>query len=335
MKLSGIFVAAMLLAVPTAALAAPGIVTTSVSMKAGPGPGFPVVDRIPAGARVNVHGCIRGATWCDVSWDGERGWVSARYLEYYYRNHYVYLPDYVEVADIPIVPFALGTYWSTYYSGRPWYHRQAYWNNYWRSHARFATQVPNGRAGRGFETQTRTAITQQTVRQQGFVSGRGIEGRTGRVARGNETVRGFEGSRQGNARGFREEGRQSFTRGVEGQRQPMVGAREGNRFGGNRVEGNRLSGAPMNAPGHAMTGRVGQPNVGGHAAGGAPLAAQARPQPLAAQGQMGGGAARPMGGAPNAGGGGGGAPHINAAPRVGGGGPAAGHPGGGGPERHQ
>src|SRR5947209_3490973 len=109
MKLPGIFVAAALLMTPAAALAAPGMVTTSVSLKAGPGPGFPVVDRIPAGARVNVHGCISGGRWCDVSWDGERGWVSARYLEYYFRNRYVYLPDYYDVAEVPVVPFVLGT----------------------------------------------------------------------------------------------------------------------------------------------------------------------------------------------------------------------------------
>jgi uncharacterized protein YraI len=320
MKLPGIVVAAALLIAPAAALAAPGLVTSSVSLKAGPGPGFPSVDRIPAGARVNVHGCIRGATWCDVSWDGERGWVSARYLEYYYRNRYVYLPDYYEVADVPIVPFVLGTYWSNYYSGRPWYRRQAHWNNYWRSHARFATQVPVGRGGREVETRTRTAITQPAIRQQGVVSGRGMEGRTGRVTRGNETVRGVESSRQGVARGFREEGRQPIARGVEGQRQPVVGAR------GNRFEGNRFSAGP--AAGHG--GRIAQPSVG-HP-GGAPVASQARPsQPLAAHGQMGGGP-RPMGGGmPNAGGGG--ATHINAAPHVGGAPSGGGHPNNG-PARH-
>ncbi|HTE97971.1 MAG TPA: SH3 domain-containing protein, partial [Bradyrhizobium sp.] len=95
MKLSGLFIAAMLL-MPTAALAAPGIVTTTVSLRAGPGEGFPTVDRIPGGAGVNIHGCLRGTAWCDVSWSDDRGWVSSQYLEYLYRNRYVYLPDYVD-----------------------------------------------------------------------------------------------------------------------------------------------------------------------------------------------------------------------------------------------
>ena len=190
MKLNGVLVAAMLLA-PTAALAAPGIVTTSVGMRAGPGPGFPVVDRIPAGSRVNVHGCIRGDAWCDVSWSRDRGWVSSQYLEYFYRNRYVYLPDYVDVVDAPVVPFVLDSYWASYYAGRPWYHRHAYWNGYWRSHARFATQIPAIPSARFGRTESRTAITEGrmrpgvapgAIRQQRFVHGHGAPVVQGRVA---------------------------------------------------------------------------------------------------------------------------------------------------------
>ncbi|ANW05762.1 SH3 domain-containing protein [Bradyrhizobium icense] len=141
MKLRGLFFAAAMLLMPAAALAAPGIVTTTVSLKAGPGEGFPTVDRIPGGARVNIHGCFRGKAWCDVSWSDDRGWVSSRYLQYLYRNRYVYLPDYVDEIDVPIVPFVLTSYWSSHYAGRPWYHRRTHWSGYWRSHERVATRL--------------------------------------------------------------------------------------------------------------------------------------------------------------------------------------------------
>ncbi|XSC47002.1 SH3 domain-containing protein [Bradyrhizobium sp. RDT10] len=141
MKLRGLFIAAAMLLMPAAALAAPGIVTTTVSLKAGPGEGFPTVDRIPGGTRVNIHGCFRGKAWCDVSWSDDRGWVSSQYLQYLYRNRYVYLPDYVDEIDVPIVPFALTTYWSSHYAGRPWYHRRAHWSGYWQSRERFATRL--------------------------------------------------------------------------------------------------------------------------------------------------------------------------------------------------
>src|SRR5438445_5993306 len=164
MKLRGLFIAAAVLLMPTAALAAPGIVTTTVSLRAGPGEGFPMVDRIPGGDRVNIHGCLRGTARCDVSWSDDRGWVSSQYLEYLYRNHYVYLPDYVDVIDVPIVPFVLSSYWSSYYSGRPWYHRRAYWSSYWQSHARFATQIPTDRSTRLGRTETRAAVTEGRTR---------------------------------------------------------------------------------------------------------------------------------------------------------------------------
>jgi uncharacterized protein YraI len=183
MKLCSVFVAAVLLA-PTAALAAPGVVTASVSMRAGPGPGFPMVDRIPGGARVNIHGCLKGDAWCDVSLSDDRGWVSSRYLKYLYHNRYVYLPDYIDEVDVPVVPFVLNSYWSSYYVGRPWYHRRAHWNGYWRSHARFATHLPADRHARFGRTGTPAAITEErirpgiapgAIRPHGFAHVRGAE----------------------------------------------------------------------------------------------------------------------------------------------------------------
>src|ERR1700687_1215830 len=141
MKLRGLFIVAAVLLMPTAALAAPGIVTTTVSLRAGPGEGFPTVDRIPGGARVNIHGCLRSTALGAGSSSDDRGWVSSQYLEYLYRNRYVYLPDYVDEIDVPVVPFVLTSYWSSYYAGRPWYHRRAHWSGYWQSHERFAPRL--------------------------------------------------------------------------------------------------------------------------------------------------------------------------------------------------
>ena len=76
-----------------------------------------------------------------MSWSDDRGWVSSQYLQYLYRNRYVYLPDYVDEIDVPVVPFVLTSYWSSHYAGRPWYHRRAHWSSYWQSHERFATRL--------------------------------------------------------------------------------------------------------------------------------------------------------------------------------------------------
>lgn len=69
---------AILLAGP--ALAAEGLATSGVNMRAGPGTAYRVIDTIPRRGQVEIHGCVAASNWCEVSWDGARGWVSASYL---------------------------------------------------------------------------------------------------------------------------------------------------------------------------------------------------------------------------------------------------------------
>ncbi len=130
-------VAALLISTPAVALAARGYVTSNVKMRAGPGTGYPVVDPIPADARVIIHGCLSDYAWCDVSWRGGRGWVFADNLDYFYNDRYVYLPDYADEIGVPILTFSLGSYWNDYYIGKPWYGRLSYWQGYWQSHGRY------------------------------------------------------------------------------------------------------------------------------------------------------------------------------------------------------
>ena len=310
MKFKAVLTAALLFA-PTAALAAPGIVTESVGLRAGPGPGFPLVDRIPGGAHVNVHGCLRGDAWCDVSWSDNRGWVSSQYLEYLYRNSYVYLPDYVDEVDVPIVPFVLSSYWSNYYAGRPWYQRQAYWNTYWTSHQRDAGRMTLDRhAARIGRAATRNAAIAEGRTPHGGVAGREMHEqnaaqlRGGRDGQGRE-VRGREAAAQariGQERMGRERiGRENGALRSNARMQPPA-ARAETRAATRAHEAPRVSAAPAQRPMQ----RVAQPTIGPRS----PVNAHAQaPMPRAAP-------AMPHGG--------GGAPHVNAAPR---GGPAGGGPG--------
>ncbi|APO53709.1 SH3 domain-containing protein [Bradyrhizobium diazoefficiens] len=329
MRLRSILVAALLLA-PTAALAAPGIVTVSTGLRAGPGSGFPVVDRIPEGARVNIHGCLRGNAWCDVSFSDDRGWVSSQYLEYLYRNHYVYLPDYVDEIDVPVVPFVLSSYWSSYYQGRPWYRRHAYWNSYWSSHERFATRMtidPSaariGRAatrdaaialGRnGANTKGAAAISGRdavTARHDAAIAKRDAAvaadrtrvGRSDRLVNARTTVQQNRNPRDAQARMMHEHAASRAATRAQPQPQPVTRAQPMARA----HEAPRVSAAPAARP---ATPHVAQPNV----SHGAPMNAHAQmPAPRAVAPAM-----------PHPGGG---AQHINAAPR---GGAPAGGPGGG------
>lgn len=331
MRLRTALVAALLLA-PTAALAAPGIVTVSTGLRAGPGAGFPLVDRVPEGARVNIHGCLRGNAWCDVSFSDDRGWVSSQYLEYLYRNHYVYLPDYVDQIDVPVVPFVLSSYWSSYYEGRPWYRRHAYWNNYWTSHERFATRMtidPHAaRIGRAATRDAAVALGRD-VHAKGNVAISGRDAATARhdaaIARRDAAV-GIDRNRAERSQRFVNErtavqGRnprdaqarmmheQAASR-AAARTQPTAVRAQPNAVHAQPMarahEAPRVSAAPAARP--AMP-HVAQPNI----SHGAPMNAHAQmPAPRAAAP-----AAMPHPG------GGGGASHINAAPH--GGGPGGGH----------
>jgi uncharacterized protein YraI len=290
MKLKAILTATLLL-VPAAALAAPGIVTTTTSLRAGPGDGFPLVDRIPDGARVNIHGCLRGDAWCDVSWSDDRGWVSSQYLEYLYRNSYVYLPDYVDQIDIPVVPFVLSSYWSSYYSARPWYHRHAYWSSYWTSHERFARRMTiNPSAARIGRAATRNAainegrgpragMTDRTMHERNAAQFRGAKG--GREAQGRE-MRGQEAAIQSRI-GRDRMGRENGALRSNARMQPAVRAHETPRFSATR---------PMQHVAQPTVGRSSPVNARAQAPAPMPHAAPAMPHGV----------------------GGGGAPHINAAP---------------------
>lgn len=134
MPLAASFVATV--AAPSFAAAQDAVVTADLNMRAGPSTSFPVVDVIPERAPVDVHGCLDGYGWCDVSSQGSRGWVSASYLTYAAGGGYVPLIEYTSEIDIPIITYSVGPYWDTYYRNRPWYGRRALWSDRWRDNWR-------------------------------------------------------------------------------------------------------------------------------------------------------------------------------------------------------
>ena len=115
------------LLVPAAAFAQEAYTNRVTNMRAGPNPQFPLVSSIPAGAYVQVNGCVEGYSWCDVTAGPQRGWVYADYLSYPYRNQPVTVISAGPSLGLPIVTFSVGNYWDTYYRGRPWYGNRAYW----------------------------------------------------------------------------------------------------------------------------------------------------------------------------------------------------------------
>ena len=125
--LAALSLAAASLAFPALAHAADGYVTGNVNLRAGPDPGYPLIDLIPAGTEVDVLGCTDGWEWCDVIAYGNRGWVAGNYVEYFYQDRPVLLPAYGAQIGIPIITFVITTYWDSHYRGRPFYRERDRW----------------------------------------------------------------------------------------------------------------------------------------------------------------------------------------------------------------
>jgi uncharacterized protein YraI len=115
------------LVVPAAASAETAYTTKLINLRAGPSRDYELVLQIPAGAPVEVYGCVDDWSWCDVSLGEARGWVYSGNLVYPYQNQRVVVLNNGPVIGFPIVTFSVGPYWDTHYRGRPWYSRRTYW----------------------------------------------------------------------------------------------------------------------------------------------------------------------------------------------------------------
>lgn len=68
-----------ILALPASA-ATLATATTSLNIRTGPGPEYPVVGAIPDRGQATVTGCIQGSLWCQVTYNGKQGWAYSQYM---------------------------------------------------------------------------------------------------------------------------------------------------------------------------------------------------------------------------------------------------------------
>ena len=103
--------------------AAPGYVTASVNLRAGPNASYPVVAVMHAGDLVEIYGCINGFAWCDIDWSNNRGWTDGAYLQMVYQDHRESIITYGGVLGVPFIGFDVDTYWNSYYHDRPFFNK--------------------------------------------------------------------------------------------------------------------------------------------------------------------------------------------------------------------
>ena len=113
-----------------AAQAAEAYTITNVSMRAGPSTAYPRILVLNAGTPVTVYGCLQDYSWCDTSFEDNRGWVAGSYLDYPYQGNRAPIPTLGAQLGLTILNFALDDYWGNYYRNRPFYGRRDYWDRH-------------------------------------------------------------------------------------------------------------------------------------------------------------------------------------------------------------
>ena len=119
--------AGMLAASPSFAARTNAYAITNVNQRAGPGTEYPVIVTVPASAPITILGCVGDYAWCDVLYQGNRGWMRAIYLKGLYQGGYYALSNYAPQMRFAIVKFDINTYWGSYYRTRPFYADRARW----------------------------------------------------------------------------------------------------------------------------------------------------------------------------------------------------------------
>lgn len=121
---------AAIVLMPAAVMAQTAYTRQAVNLRTGPDAQYPPVLTLPAGASLQIYGCINDYSWCDVSRGPDRGWVSANYIDYVYNDQRVVVYNYGPQLGLPILAFALGAYWDNHYRNNYWYAQRGHWNNY-------------------------------------------------------------------------------------------------------------------------------------------------------------------------------------------------------------
>jgi uncharacterized protein YraI len=119
--------AVAMLAVSPNARALQAYIATGSALLAGPAAEYPPVLDLSSGEPVEVVGCVDGYSWCDVSFQGYRGWFDGRQLVYPYGGVRVPLTGFGAQIGVPVVGFAVEDYWGRFYRDRPFYRDRARW----------------------------------------------------------------------------------------------------------------------------------------------------------------------------------------------------------------
>ncbi len=121
--------AAVLVSAP--ANAVPGYATDRLDVKAGPDYDYPTVAYVRNNTRIEINGCLRDWSWCDVTTPRGRGWVIGDDIVAERNGRRV---AYGMPWGVPTFTFSVGTYWDAHYRNRGFYRDRDNWNKRWNDY---------------------------------------------------------------------------------------------------------------------------------------------------------------------------------------------------------
>ena len=124
-----VLVAGIAFAASQGAQAFEAYTTSGGALLAGPAPDYPPVADLSPGEPIQVYGCLDGYSWCDVSFQGYRGWFDGRLLAYPYQGIRVPLAGFGAQVGVPVLTFSVEEYWDRFYRDRPFYRARARWSH--------------------------------------------------------------------------------------------------------------------------------------------------------------------------------------------------------------
>jgi uncharacterized protein YraI len=119
------------LALPATASAAEGWARSSGTLRAGPSSDYPAITRVVRGEALDVFGCVRGRTWCDISVDGDRGWFPGGNIELLGSARRIRVTDpAAAMLGLSILSFGMTDYWRNHYEDRRFYRDDRTWRRF-------------------------------------------------------------------------------------------------------------------------------------------------------------------------------------------------------------
>ncbi len=104
--------------------AVPGYAAPQLEIKAGPDDRYPTVGTVRTDTRLEINGCLRNWSWCDVSSQRVRGWVRGRDVQVDRGGNRI---NWGSPWNVPQSDFDFDTYWDNNYRGQQFYGERNRW----------------------------------------------------------------------------------------------------------------------------------------------------------------------------------------------------------------